>query len=470
MWSLVRAELRESWPAWLGVSLGFIATTFSLSLAAMVTQSAILSSSAGVPTEESTAYVSQGAMNILLCAIIGLSVVGTSTQLVVDSRRGAVARLALAGTTPRGVVGTIAAQLAVVAAASAVLGDMLAIAVLRPVLEYLRTERASDSAGIATPPVVSVWLLLIVNLVWILVAMAAGLKQAIAASRIPPVEALRQSQGQFSVRRRHGVGRWISIVLATVVIVGLFIALNPVTAEPNEDTMQNVLQLSFLVLCIASWLAAAAAPVVVRPMTSAWTRIGPMRSAPWWMARATVLAKSDRLVRSVTPVMFAVALVFGMIGLPATFNATFAASGMGVSLEHADGLTFVVWLGLPLLIALTGSVGSLFMMSRQREAELAVFGITGATPGQRISTAALEAVMITVTATILGILVNVVTYAFTAYGVTLLKLTFSLEIPVVALLIALLITGAVTVASTTLPPLRTLSLPEPRVVARLISE
>ncbi len=51
---------------------------------------------------------------------------------------------------------------------------------------------------------------------------------------------------------------------------------------------------------------------------------------------------------------------------------------------------------------MSGGVSVLLMMSRQRESELALAGIVGATKRQQVLVPVLEGVIITVTATILG--------------------------------------------------------------------
>ena len=141
MLTIIRSELRGSWPAWLGVALGFVMTSFALALSAMVFQSAFLAREVIVPAMEADAYLANGGTNFVLSLIVGLSVVASSTELVVQSRRGAVARMSLVGSTPSGVVTTVVSQLGVVALLSAVIGNLLAVAAVRPALDYLQYGR-----------------------------------------------------------------------------------------------------------------------------------------------------------------------------------------------------------------------------------------------------------------------------------------------------------------------------------------
>ena len=464
---VIAAELRDSWPAWLGVSLGFVMTGFSLALAALIVQSA-LSARELIPAMEAEAYTIIGGSNLVLSTVVGLSVVGSATALVVESRRGALARLALAGATPAGVVGSMLSQLAGVALAAAVMGDLLAALALRPTLDYLQLERGAEGAGIPVPGVIELPTLLTVNLLWVLVVLVGGYRQARRASRIAPVEALRQSQSGQQGRRRD-VGRWVRAGLAFTIVVGMFVSVPAMTASRTSETFTQIMQLNLFGLVVIGWLFAELMPTIVRPLTAWWTAPVPGGST-WWIARATVLARSVRLARSVTPVMFTVGLAFGVIGLPATFNAIFAANGVDVQLEHVGAETFLVNLGLPLAIAMCGSVGSLVMMSRQRSAELALLGIAGATVGQRSTAAALEALIMTGTAAILGFTMVATCLAHLAYATPSAGLGFALDIPFGPFLIALLVTGGVTVATTLLPTVSSQKLPEPRVIARLVAD
>lgn len=466
---VMAAELRDSWPAWLGVSVGFVMTGFSLTLAALVIHSG-LAARGIVPENALTAYTFIGGLNLGLALVVGLSVVGSSTSLVVDSRRGALARLALAGATPGDVVRSVFSQLATVAVASALVADLLAVVALKPTLDFLVNERASDGAYVPIPAVVSPSTIVLVNLAWVLVVLVGGLRQARRASRIPPVEALRQAQGAEG-RRGGRVGRVLRGVLATLVVVGMFAAVPLITANPNSETFTLIMQFNLFTLVLVGWLLSELMWVIVKPLTALWTAIIPATVSPsWWVARATVLARTDRLSRSVTPVMFTIGLAFGVLGLPATYNAIFAAMGLDVRLEHIGADTFLVNLGLALGIALMGSVGSLFMMSKQREAELALLGIVGATPSQRSAAATMEAVIVTGTAAILGAVMVAAAFVHLGFASTSAGFPFALAVPVGPFLVALLVTGAITVGATLLPTLRSRSIPEPRVVARLVAE
>lgn len=101
MRTLVWAELRGAWSSWLAVLIAFIATSFAIVLALLLLDSMTATIATGqVPAVQAPALQFIPAWNLALAAIGTLSVIGAVTGLVVQSRRGALARLSLAGATP----------------------------------------------------------------------------------------------------------------------------------------------------------------------------------------------------------------------------------------------------------------------------------------------------------------------------------------------------------------------------------
>lgn len=74
---VIKAELRDSWLSWLGVSLGFVMTGFVLTLSALVMQSALAASGTVVPAAETSVYAVNGGTNLVLATVVGLSVVSS---------------------------------------------------------------------------------------------------------------------------------------------------------------------------------------------------------------------------------------------------------------------------------------------------------------------------------------------------------------------------------------------------------
>ena len=330
------AEIKASWLTWLGVCLTFIAANYGLAVGFLYIATGIQGYANGVMSEMNlTQFAFLGAINIFFGSIVGAAVIGASTALVIASRRGAFARLALAGATPGQVVKVVMTQLVVVTIACAVVGDLLA-AITFPI--YVMAE-ASDRE-MAVPSVSQAPLAYLgANALCILIALIGGWKQARAASRIPPVEALRP----------------------------------------------------------------------VRETTAAVRR----RS---WILRGLVIA------------------------------------------------------GCLFIIAFAGSVGGLIMMSRQRDAELALASIVGATPSQRVLMSLFEALLITVTGVLAGLLMAAMSVGFMTYAINLVLGVAVLAIPVGLLLAVVGVCLVIAIAATVLPILPALNKPAPAVIARLVSE
>lgn len=464
------AELRDSWPAWLGVSCTFIAVNAALALT-------ILTTSAGLATVPYSSDVlaaqsywwTTGVSTVFLILLVAIPVIGSATGLVVSSRRGSLARLALAGASPAQVRRSISAQLVAVTLACAAIGDVIALALMSPWMMLQNYSARIEPWYVPIEPTVALVPMLVSNLVCALVAVVAGTRQAHAASNIPPVEALRQAQAPSPTSRLSAWG-WLAIVGCLVLVAVSALTVLVQVAVGNRDVVSNVVMASCLQVFIWAALWAVAAKVVVRPLTQAWTRLLPWRDPVWLLARSTVSARADRLSQSVVPVMFAFAVGVGGLAIFDSASASSQAAAARDQLMMPGLDSFILVFGLPLLIAFMGGVGSLIMMGRQRDAELALAGIAGATPQQRLMIPLVEAVILTVTSVLIAVVVIIPCYIFQAWAFTTIGEiwvpVFSIPTAVIAFGLGFLLTAATTVV----PTMPALKLPEQRVVARLIAE
>jgi putative ABC transport system permease protein len=461
------AELRDSWTAWLGVSVGFVVLNFALALSALAEVTGLRALRSGaLALGDSTALAYTPAFNFVFCLLVGATVVGSSTSLVVDSRRGSLARLAMAGATPRQVVSTVMSQLVVVSLACSLVGNVLAYLALQPTLRFLATERGSD---VAVPTAVYAgWPALLANLLAVGLALVGGYHQARRASRIPPVEALRQATG--GPQQGMTVPRWLTAGLALALVVGGYLAIPTLTANRTKETLSNLIQVSLVLLVLTAVLLSAVAPAVVGPLTRAWTALVPPLDPSWVLTRSTTVAKGARLTGSVVPVMVAIGLLFGLLAIFDTLVSSLAANGYDDRFDHGSLASFLALLGLPLVVALSGGVGSLVMMSKQRDAELALSGVLGATPGQRLAMPVMEGVVIAVTGAVLSLVMVAVAVGFLALGFPAADFRFGFSPSWLTFLGALGLSIAITVSATLLPTLLSLRTPEPRVIARLVAE
>ncbi len=462
------AEIKASWLTWLGVSLTFIAANYGLAVGFLYIATGIQGYANGVMSEMNlTQFAFLGAINIFFGSIVGAAVIGASTALVIASRRGAFARLALVGATPGQVVKVVMTQLVVVTIACAVIGDLLA-AVTFPI--YVMAE-ASDRE-MAVPSVSQApWAYLGANALCILVALIGGWKQARAASRIPPVEALRPvRETTAAVRRRSWILRGLVIAGCLFIIVACFAGFPGVAEMAGSNAGEIAMQLSVLLLVVTGLAIAAAGPSALAAFARAWAGLLPSPGGVWHLTRSTVRIRADRFARSVTPIMFAIGLMIGMIGMIGTLEASMLASGRPLDLSSSGPWAIFSLIGSPLIIAFAGSVGGLIMMSRQRDAELALASIVGATPSQRVLMSLFEALLITVTGVLAGLLMAAMSVGFMTYAINLVLGVAVLAIPVGLLLAVVGVCLVIAIAATVLPILPALNKPAPAVIARLVSE
>ncbi|MCE1178433.1 MAG: hypothetical protein LWW86_05305 [Micrococcales bacterium] len=372
----------------------------------------------------------------------------------------------MGGATPSQVVRFVMTQLVLTVFACAIVGALLARLAVQPALDYVAADRGTPHVAAVLAPDA----MLGGALFTVVLALVGGLRQARAASRILPVEALRQSRDSGTIRRSTAsiAFRWVVFAALTGLVVAMVMIFKSAAKDMGRDAPMNLAQMSLASLFLTGLALAIVAPLIVGPMTRLWTAL-PVPGAAWHLARHTAIAKSDRLVKSVVPVMFAVGLVFGLVSFAGTMDRSISDS-MGIQLEGSSPEAMMSMIALPLAIAVAGSVGSLVMMSRQRDAELALDGVIGATPSQQTVIPVLEALIVTVTATVLGLVMAPVSTTFLYTGFRALLPKAHLVMPFGYLSGAVVVCFLVTAAATLLPTLRSLREPAPKVVARLVAE
>ncbi|WP_425307943.1 FtsX-like permease family protein [Ammonicoccus fulvus] len=468
MRQLYVAEVKASWLTWLGVSLTFIAANYGLAVGFLYVATGIQGYAAGVMTETNLGqFAFLGGVNILFGAIVGAAVIGASTALVIASRRGAFARLALAGATPGQVVKVVMVQLVLVTIACAIVGDILA-ALTFPM--YVMAEAADRE--MAVPSVSQApWAYLGANALCILTALIGGWKQARAASRIPPVEALRPvRETTLAARRRNWIVRALVIALCVLIVVASYAGFPGIAVAAGPNAGEIAMQLSVLLLVVTGLAIVAAGPGALAGFARAWAALIPSPGGIWHLARTTVRIRAERFARSVTPIMFTIGLSVGLLGMIGTLETSLTAAGRPLELSSAGPWAIFSLIGAPLIISFAGAVGGLIMMARQRDAELALASIVGATPGQRVLISLFEALLITVTGVLAGLVMAGMAVGFIAYAIRLAVGVAIIALPIGLLLAVIGICFAIALAATVGPILPALNRPAPAVIARLVSE
>ena len=466
MRSLIVAELKSAWTAWFAVILAFVATSFALILPLLAWVGVADTIATGlIPESEEPALLFLPIWNLAIALLAALNVIGAVTGLVVESRRGALARLALAGATPGQVSRILLAQLAVVAGLGALIGAILAIAFTPAAVRVAVGDRGVDASVVVAEPDLGMALTGVA--VFVLVALVAGLRQSRVAAAVPAVEALRTIPGA-SVRRRR-IGRWIGAFLLAVLIAGIAAATFVAAPTMGVDSADMVLQSALICMLLTGSFLSVCAPLTIGLLTRAWTSLVPSRSAPWVLARASVIAKGERLARTVTPIMFAVGVLFGLGVLLTSTSALLRSMGRD-PLDQAGISTLLVFVGLVLLVAIAGGVSVVLMMSRQREAELALAGVVGATPRQQVLMSVFEGLIITGTAMVLGLVMTTIGMVVFVVGMGALGLSAPVAIPWHVLAAVVAVCAPIIIAATTLPVLPSLRRSARTVVAQLAAE
>lgn len=462
-------ELRDSWSAWLGVVLTFVVVNAALVVPALTLASGLHAVDVGsIAQDDSAAYtIFQGIM-LLMTACVGGPVIGSATGLVVASRRGSLARLALAGATPWQIRGTVTSQLVAVSLASAVVGDLLGALLIHPGLELMAYNQRNEPGFVGLDVVWSPSAFIGANLLCVLLAVVGGARQARRASRTPAVEALREA-AEPRPPRFLVLKSLLKALLPELAVASSWAAIAPLVENRNKETVSNLLVLDLLQIFLCGALVAALAAVLVPLLTRAWTALVPSRSRlrprPLHGDRPSGPRPALPRPRHVRRRHRGRRARRGRLDLR---DARGLRPGGGPHHGrprhlHHDGRA-------PLAIAFAGSIGALIMMGRQRDAELALLGVSGATPGHRAAVPVLEAVIITVSAALLSHGMILPTYAYQAVSLRAAGLTWRAEVPWGAAAATLLVCGAITVASTVLPTLPARRLPENRVIARLVAE
>lgn len=408
MRDLVIADLRHSIRIWAGsllvlavtqlcamwvtgllfVGIGNLWMTFSRDLPPLVD-----STGATIPPEIASflpsGIVSATSFSFVIVAVVSSITVGNVVNTIVYQRRRVMALWQLAGMTDRQMLGILRAQIALLSLVAFAAAAAVALLTVEWILDLLR---ATDL--LFTPPMTTGNIY-----VGYAVGAAAGILICIVAVRaagkelraISPLEAIR-SEGVRELPMTKK--RWIGMLVWGAISVAFAIT------ALSSTTMSSAGNSSLFTGLFALVAFVVGGPLIVIGLIRVWTRVVPEHvSASWFLARSTLLAATARSVATVGSIAIAVFL----------FTALFSQASAGGA--EADVAGFVLIAGLPLAISVTGSVVLVFMAGQQREREIHLAELAGATPAQQKRQAIFEAVIVLVTGSGVGLLLSVVMIA-----------------------------------------------------------
>lgn len=387
MISLLRAELRHGWTAWIG--LVWVASVAALSFSTAI---AMLETGLEEGGEILDASVSFLSILLLLSIPAGAIVVAAVARLAVDLHRAGYARWQLSGVSPAQTTSVVIAQLTVAGVLAGAVGSVASVPVTPVFLhEVFRDDSSWWAEATIRPGALTAAIVVPLTTA---VVLLGGLRAAISAGRTPPLSALREPE---ALAKRMRWWRWL-LLIVVVLAAGVGGALAPFRAEDRSTVIsQFPLLPAYLTVIVA-----AAAPVLSPLLLRAWTALIPARaSGAWHLARHQARYHLGRSTASVTPLFVGTALLGGLMTMSATTSTAMASAGMPGNFDLGI-MQVMLLVGGPVLLGAAGAAVVLFMSNRTQASEQALLRASGATSGIVLGAALWQAVIHVVTAALLA--------------------------------------------------------------------
>ncbi len=341
---------------------------------------------------------------IILTTITALIVLGSMANLTVSLQQRGYALWQLVGIGPGLIRLVVLSQLAIVGISGAFLGCLLAEPFLQPVFDYVSGSFPGlDGVRLVFGAGSGFWVILSI----VAMVMLGGWRSARQASRIAPLEALREPEPP---RLRMGWLRWVTLGIVVACLGAMMLSF--VGADIAAIGSQGV----FIGPIIAGGFAAIG-PLLFPALLRAWTAVVPERaSASWFLARHSAGYRLSQSTAAISPLMVAIAMAGGLYGTVETL-ANAAAIQSGNAQNLAPGIDeAVLVLGGPLLLSAVGAAMTVFMSGHARKREFALIQSAGGTHRSILAGAAFEALIYLLTAAILGIAATIASGLIIAWG------------------------------------------------------
>ncbi|MEV4736426.1 MULTISPECIES: FtsX-like permease family protein [unclassified Microbacterium] len=309
-------------------------------------------------------------MAFIVISFVGSLTVRNVVNSIVYQRRRVMALWQLAGMTDRQLLRVLRAQIALLSVAAFIVATPVAILLTPAVLDIMRSAQLLYTPPMSTAGVYPGYALGAAAIALVCVLAVRGVGRELRT--ISPLEAIR-SEGvrELPMDRRRWTGMIVFGVLAACAIAAAF-----TSADPSGAAM---LALLGGVLGIAA--VNTGGPITIIGLVRFWTGLVPEHvSASWFLARKTLIASTARTVAASGSIATAVFL----------FTSLFA-SNSGSASQLAG---FILLVGFPLGVSVTGSVVLVFMAGQQREREIHLAELAGATPAQQRRQALFEGVIV----------------------------------------------------------------------------
>jgi putative ABC transport system permease protein len=249
-----------------------------------------------------------------LSGFVTVFVVSGTYAFSVAQRRREFALLRTLGATPRQLRRAVYAEALTVGAAASVAGTVLG-ALLAPLLADPLVSAGAEPAGFAVRLVW--WPIVLSLLIGPILATAGALTSSWRASRVPPLDALRDAAVE---ERPMGRLRWGAGLLFAVLGLGLAVLM---ATAPDLESLGNQASLAAMSLITA---AALLAPAVVPPLARLFGAVLTRGSgAIGLLVREGAVTAPRRTASVAAPVLLTLAFAALVSGLFATTTASYAA-------------------------------------------------------------------------------------------------------------------------------------------------
>lgn len=390
-------------------------------------------------------------LSIAFALIPSIVVLSSTARLAVRLRRRGLARWLLIGIPAgrvRAIVRTQFVAIAVVGGAIGVgIAGVWAPTVLGAALTNVDVSVDGVPGRLGFEPALTPAGAAIALAAVVLIVLVSTSRAITEAANTSPIEAVRASDAPAARRRGRRIVLCCLLGFLALVCLSQVATRNPMVMA-NGAVMLPVM-LAATVAATGSWLALRA--------LRTWTALLPAtRSSSWYLARHEAHRQLERSSAAVNPLMIGMALAAGAYGVVATMAGVSTAGG---GTTGADVLGFVMAIGGgPLVIAAVGAAAVVAMSGNDREHQIGLLRASGATPAVLIRSAVFEAVVLSGTAALLALVIDLVAVGLVSAALGFVPVVF----PPLPLLVMAVGAIMLMVIATLLPTLQALARPTTR--------
>lgn len=337
--------------------------------------------------------------------LAAVPVLVSASNLTVAAQKRSYALWQLGNASPCRVSVVVLFQLVIVAMLGALVGTFIEAATYTLLFFWVFSSYAPPSdialhVGVPFMPIV-----------WVVVSgifLAGGFTGARSAGCTPPLVALRGLEP-----KRCGM-TWLRALLFVGLAVVIWQLVAFLVAAEGGSGLPSTMYVPLLVPAALTALA----PVVFSTLLNAWTSLVPHAHwNVWYLARHMARFGLSTSTAVETPIMLGFGLIAGIFSLGNSMAVYAQQLGMFDFNTTLDWTSSILLLGGPVLLCATGAAVSVVMSSRSRARDVALLVSCGARPLTLLAAAVCEALIHTITATLVGVAAVVISNALVCAAV-----------------------------------------------------